>query len=156
MTNIVEAVRDAFDQRTFVKSNLRKAGCRVRMTDVPEPRLIIDLDKPGSPAASNAKCCDYLVFVEDQHGVVWVAPLELKRGKLHADQVARQLQSGAKVAENRIAQSAAVTFRPVAVTGSASIHERNTLKKNRVKFHGRLEPIRLMKCGTSLAQVLFA
>ena len=51
MTSIVEAVRDAFDQRTFVKSNLRKAGCRVRMTDVPEPRLIIDLDRPGSPAA---------------------------------------------------------------------------------------------------------
>ena len=43
---------------------LRKEGCKVSLNDAPEPRLIVDFDKPGSPLGQNQTRCDYL-FVAD-------------------------------------------------------------------------------------------
>ena len=156
MTGFVEKVRRALDPRTLVQRRLKKNGCGVLMTDVPEPRLIVDLDKPGSPLASNATRCDYLVIAEDQQDIGLVALLELKRGQLHADEVVRQLQAGADAAEKLITQDEEVRFRPIAASNRVSKHERTRLKRVRsmVRFHGRKEPIRLMSCGAPLSQEL--
>ena len=158
MTGFVKRVRGALDPRTLVQRILSKKGCGVKMTNLPELRLIIDFDKPGSPLGPNATRCDYLVITEDQHRIGLVAPLELKRGQLHADQVAKQLQAGASAAEKFIAQDEAVRFRPIAASGRVSKHERTRLKRrgNMVKFHGSSEPIRLIQCGNPLVQALGA
>lgn len=156
MTDFLESVRQALDPRTIVQHRLRKNGCTVRMAQGPNLRLIIDFDKPGSPLAPTATRCDYLVIAEDQHNAKWVAPLELKRGSLHANEVTKQLQAGANAAESFVANDEAVRFRPVAASGRVSKHERTKLKENRnmIRFHGRREPIRLISCGSQLIQIL--
>ncbi|MCE2519758.1 MAG: hypothetical protein J4G15_08020 [Alphaproteobacteria bacterium] len=126
------------------------------LTDAPEPRLIVDFDRPGSPLAREVTRCDYLLIAEDRQEFGWVAPLELKRGQLHADQVVRQLQAGASAAEKLVSEDEATRFRPVAASGSVSKHERIRLKnrRNMIRFHGHMQPVRLMSCGGSLVKAL--
>ncbi len=124
------------------------------MTNAPNPRLIVDFDKPDSPLSQVTTRCDYLVIAEDQHNFGWVAPLELKRGQLHADKVFTQLQAGASAAEKLVGEDESVKFRPVAASGRVSKHDRNRLKNKRIRFHRHLEPVRLMSCNTPSVQAL--
>ena len=158
MTGLVENVRNTLDQRCLVNGGLKKRGCKVSIKGAPSPRLIVDFDKPGSPLGSHQTRCDYLFFAEDAEGLGWVAPLELKRGRLHADEVVRQLQAGACAAEELVSSNEPVTFRPVAASGRKSKAERNKLKSkgSRVWFHGRAKAVKLISCGAPLAGALGA
>ncbi len=126
------------------------------MTDAPSPRLIVDFDKPGLPLAADATRCDYLLVAEGGHGHGWVVVLELKRGRLHADQVVRQLRAGASAAERFVRRGEAFRFRPVVASGSVPKYERTKLrdKANMIGFHEHKEPVRLMHCGDRLAMAL--
>ena len=156
MTGLVENVRDRLDDRCLVKGGLRKEGCKVSLAGAPTPQLVIDFDQPGAPLSQDATRCDYLFVADSADGVGWIAPLELKKGQLHAGDTARQLQSGASAAEKLVHPNQPVRFRPVAATGSVSKAERKLLKapRNRIRFHQQIEPVILMKCGTPLASVL--
>ena len=156
MTGLVKRVRDKLDSRCLVEGKLNKAGCRVSMTGVTEPRLVVDFDKPGSPRHPDTPLCDYLFIAEGENGLGWVAPLELKRGRLHADEVVRQLRAGAVAAERLVSDEERIEFRPVAATGSTPKAERNRLKNrnNRIRLYGRMEAVRLLSCGDRLIKAL--
>lgn len=156
MTGLVERAREKLDARCLVEGRLNKEGCRVLMTGAPAPRLVVDFDKPGSPRHPDAPHCDYLFIGEDVNGLDWVAPLELKRGRLHADEIVRQLQAGADAAERFVSESESIKFRPVAATGRTPKAERNRLrsKNNRIRLHGRMEMVRLLSCGEPLVRAL--
>lgn len=154
MTGLVDRVRGSLVLGCLVKGGLSKEGCKVRMTDAPDPRLVVDFDKPGSPAPPGATRCDYLLVAEGGHGCGWVVPLELKRGKLHADQAVRQLQQGALAAEAIIPANEPIRFRPVVVSGGTRKHERDILKVRKVRFRDSTEPARLLSCGAPLVQAL--
>ena len=84
------------------------------------------------------------------------AVLELKRGRLHAEQVVRQLRAGAPAAEKLVPQGEAIMFRPIAASGSTPRHERTKLRSraSAIRFHGHVEPVRLMSCGAKLVMAL--
>ena len=153
---LVKRVRDKLDTRCLVGGRLKKEGCRVSMTGMPKPRLVVDFDKPGSPRRPGAPLCDYLFIAEDENGIGWVAPLELKRGRLHADEVVRQLREGAVAAETLVPEGEPIEFRPVAASGSTPKAERNRLrnKNSRIQLHGRTEAVRLLSCGEQLVKAL--
>ena len=52
--SLVKRVRDKLDTRCLVNGRLKKEGCKVSMTGVTEPRLVVDFDKPGSPRRPDA------------------------------------------------------------------------------------------------------
>ena len=120
----------------------------------PKPHLIVDFDKPGSPLGPHETRCDYLFVAEGDIGLV--APLELKRGRLHAREVVGQLQAGASAAEKLVPPEEPVKLRPVVASSGRSKAEISRLKAkgNRIRFHGRLEPVRLMSCGGPLVGAL--
>ena len=156
MTAWLERVRCAFDPKCLIERGLKKDGCEVVMTDAPRPRLVVDFDKPCSPVDRNAARCDYLVIAEDPQGFGWVAPLELKRGRLDVDEVVKQLQAGACAVKDRVPKDVPVKFVPVAVTGSVSKDAHNKLrdKRNRIRFHGHMVRVRRISCGAPLVEVL--
>ena len=126
------------------------------LAGAPEPRLIVDFDKPGSPLGSDSTRCDYLFVAEGSGGSGWVAPLELKKGRLRAGEVVRQLQAGARAAECLVPSGTPVAFRPVAVSGNVPKAERDRLKdkSSRIRFRECDEPVRWIRCGDSLVQEL--
>ena len=153
---LVTKVREKLDSSCLVVGRLTKEGCRLLMTGVTDSRLVVDLDKPGSPVHSDAPHCDYLFIADDESGVGWVAPLELKRGRLHAGEVVRQLRGGAATAERLVPETTPIAFRPVAACGSVPKAERNRLRSrsNRIRLHGRTETVRLLTCGGQLVKAL--
>ena len=153
---LLESVRGRINRKSLVKGGLSKDGCKVVMTDAPAPRLVVDFDKPGAPLKTDATRCDYLLVAEGEHGRGWVAVLELKRGRLHADHVVRQLRAGASAAEKLVPRDEAFRFRPIAASGSTPKHERARLrdKSNMIALHGNREPVRLMSCGAKLVTAL--
>lgn len=126
------------------------------MKDAPQPRVVVDFDRPGAPARQDGLRCDYLFIAEGGDGCFRVAPLELKKGRLHAGEAVRQLRAGAETAERLVPSGEKAAFRPIAAAGGIPKAERNELKKpdNKVRFHGRKEEVRLMQCGAPLVRAL--
>ena len=157
MTALLKCLRCALDGTCLVNGGLNKGGCKVVMTNMPASRVVVDFDKPGSPLANDATRCDYLLVADDTgNSGSWVAVLELKRGKLHADQAVRQLQAGACAAEKLVPPGEAFRFRPVVASGGMPTHERLQLrdKSNMVVLQGKKKHVRLMKCGDRLVTAL--
>ena len=154
MTGLIDIARNEVDERCLVSGKLTKDGCSVLLKDAPQPRLVVDFDKPGSPLTQNETRCDYLFFAEEDD-FSWIAPIELKKGKLHAKEVIKQLQAGANVAEKVTkkwtSESEGFKFRPVAVCGG-TVHKGSIkiLKDNPVKFRRVFEPVRTIRCGGTL------
>lgn len=154
MTGLVAGVVPKVDARCLVKSGLKKDGCKVVMSGVPQARLVIDFDKPGSPLQQNATRCDYLCIAEADNGDDWIVPLELKKGGFKATAIAQQLQAGANVADQLVTTAASFRFRAVAFSGNVRKAERLSLKRQSVQFRGRREEIRRTRCGNRLASML--
>ena len=152
MTSLIEWVGSRVDENCRAR-RMKKGGCGIGMADAPTSRLIVDCDKRGAPVAADAGRCDYLVVAEGESAPGWVAVIELKRGGLHANQVASQLRAGASVAEKLVPRDGELRFRPVVASGKTSKYELQKLKakRNRIPFHGRCEPVRWVRCGDGLA-----
>lgn len=119
------------------------------------PRLIIDFDKSGSPIGSHETRCDYLVIAQDPGDFHWVTPLEMKRGKVDATQVVKQLRAGSSTAEKLVAKEERVSFLPVVAHEGISKHDRKSLlhRPNRIRFHNQVTKIKLLKSGSPLVNV---
>ena len=152
MTELLKRIRREIDKGCLVE-RLNKEGCKVKMTDAPTPIVIIDLDKPNSLLIRSETRCDYILVAEG-HEFHWVAVLELKKGRLHADEVVRQLRAGSAKAMKLVPEGEAVRFRPIAVSGSKPKFERMKLRGKKIKFHGQSERVLLMSCGAKLATEL--
>ena len=100
------------------------------------------------------KKCDY-IFIGDKDDAGWVAPLELKGGRLDATEVVEQIQAGASVADHIVPREAQTRFRPIVVHGRG-IHraELKLLQKRRVRFRNQNSLIGKVRCGTSLVGAL--
>ena len=151
--NLLKELRKAIDEKCIHKGRLRKQGCTVNMTDVPPSRLVIDLDKPGSPLCNTETRCDYFVIVERESKPILVVPLELQKGELDAKKVFRQLKAGAGALEKIIPKHNSVSLLPVAACRSSLREQRKALreKKFRIRLHNHDVPVDVIKCGSSLA-----
>ena len=133
----------------------RKNNCSLTLDDLPDLFILVDMDHKKAPTLSEReKKCDYIYFgVEDDAG--WVAPLELKGGRLDASEVVEQLQAGASVADHIVPREAQTRFRPIVVHGRG-IHraELKHLQKRRVRFRNQNNLVGKARCGTSLADAL--
>ncbi len=157
MKSLPDLVRKSTDPLCHADGKLKKKGCAVKLDNAPAPRLVIDLDKPGSPLEPHEKRCDYLLVATDQSKDLIVA-LELKHGPLDANKAISQLQAGARAAETLVPKDRAIRFWTVAVFRGSRKHERKKLRepRNRIEFFGRRESVRSLACGGSLIDVLRA
>lgn len=153
MTNIVDQIRQAISE-DWISTRCSKSGCSASLQNAPSPRFLIDLDRPQAPVDQSGKKCDY-IFIGGSV-VVWVAPMELKRGKPRASEVASQLQAGANIADAIVPADAKISFRPIAVSGGISPTERRELDKpaNQIRFRNGNFRVTLLRCGAPLANAL--
>ncbi len=156
MKGLVDAVRAEVSPQCL-SDNCRRDGCRVSLEGAPSPRLIIDFDKPGSPLGKNQKRPDYLFIAESGNCSLWVVPLELKKGRLDVSQAIAQLQAGARAAEGVVPENTVVHFRPVVAHKGVRTSEIRAQRKNgsgKIRFRGRSEALRWLKCGSKLTDRL--
>ena len=149
---LLQSVRSQVDSRT-VAHRCSKEGCKVSLKGTPQPHLVLDLDRPGSPLGQSEVRCDYLLVGEHGGRSDWVVALELKRGKVRAG-VANQLQAGANVLDTLVPQQADIDFTPVVAGRGFHSNVKKTLAKQRIQFRHRRVAVVLMSCGTPLAKAV--
>lgn len=131
---------------------MSRSGCQVRLEGIAS-RVIVDMDCKDLLLASNEPRCDYLFIGSDN----WVAPLELKRGRVDAREVTTQLRAGAGFAERIVPAGADVRFRPVVGYGGRLARSQSEALKRkgaRIRFQGKEYEVRAIRCGRQLAPVL--
>lgn len=130
-----------------------KDGCKVSLEGAPPERVVIDMDCEELEIPDDQPRCDYL-FIGEQNNTTWVAPIELKSGRVgNVTTVRSQLDGGAKAANEWLAQGISFQFIPILAHGK-SIH-RDDLKKLRsgkIQFHGKKRGISLIRCGDRLTK----
>ena len=150
--SLVEQVRQNIDEECLAR-RCRRDGCSLTLESLAQPFILIDMDHERSPSdRSGGKNCDYIFVGDEDH---WIAPLELKRGKLHAEDVVAQIQAGAAIADQIVPHRVRTRFRPVAAYGGkAHRAELRLLTTSRVRFRSQNNRVALVRCGTSLLGAL--
>ena len=135
-------------------------GCRVYMTDVPFPRIVVDVDRASRVHEITGKRCDYILFfLGVAKDILVIVPMELKSGGVDTSAVSEQLQRGAEFAERFTSNRTEMgtVCHPVLFHGKR-IHEkaRKALNRAKVRFRGRQLTIKTARCGQprNLANVL--
>lgn len=157
MTGLVEAVRRKIDDSCIEGGSLQRKDCEISLEDAPQPRVVIDFDKPGSPLGKRQVRCEYLFVADRAGGGGWVVPMEFKSSRMKVSKVAKQLQAGAGAAEKLVPKERRMTLCPVAVLHEGiNKWQRQDLRRpdNAVQFRGCREPVRVLLCGALLTDVL--
>lgn len=133
-------------------------GCDVDMTDVPYPRIVVDVERVFLVNEREGRRCDQMLFyVDPDSSTLVVVLIELKSGNLNATDVYQQLQGGAKFADEEvIPQDIETTCIPVVFHKRNHYAQLRKLKRNEVDFRGQKFPVRKEKCRRTknLASVL--
>ncbi len=129
-----------------------KEGCRVGLAEAPRVRVIVDMDCGTLPIPDDQKRCDYL-FVGEERNVTWVAPIELKSGRLSADTVLEQLKGGALAADAWLPEGVSFELAPVLAHGK-KIRRNNlrVLRSRKIQLRGQRKGTVLIKCGDKLIE----
>jgi hypothetical protein len=127
-----------------------KDGCRVGLAEAPPVRVIVDMDCGALPIPDNWKRCDYL-FVGEERNATWVAPIELKSGRLSVSAVLEQLEGGARTANIWLPQGVSFQLAPVLAHGK-KIHRNDlkVLRSRKIQLRGQRKGTMLIKCGDQL------
>ena len=151
--DVVSVVKEAVCSECL-SQRCRKGGCDLELGGNLDPFLLIDMDHRKAPILCRMeRKCDY-IFVGGP-GKSWAIPLEMKRGRPHADEMARQLQSGADLASSLIPEDLQVRFMAVGVYGGTLRRsESDRLRRKKVRFRRKEHGVTLVRCGKALSDVL--
>lgn len=153
MVAVTEALQQAAGDGRCLVTECSEARCKVPLTGLPNPHVVMSLEHSAAPIDRSKPRCDYLVAYQETNSAAdCLVALELK-GTVHTGEVVRQLQGGARIAEGFLAQTPAVKFTPV-VAGKAHRDRIAELKKASIRFRSAEEPIRLIGCGDLLTKAL--
>ena len=149
MSDLAGAVRAKLGERADVccVRRCKANGCEAKIADDLDPHVLVDMDRL-LPAGDEDRCDFLLVSNCDS----WVAPLELKKGRIRAGKALRQLQAGAHEADKLVPSKKRTEFQPVVVSGEINRHDLNLLKRQKVSFRGRKATAVRIRCGEYLSQ----
>ncbi|MCY4363479.1 MAG: hypothetical protein OXE42_15085 [Gammaproteobacteria bacterium] len=123
------------------------------LVGAPPKRVVIDMDCRNHQVQDDQNRCDYL-FIGEENNTRWVAPIELKSGRVKSvTAVRKQLEGGAKAADDWLKKSIPFQFIPVLVHGKTI--QKNDLRRLRseiIQLRGKRRRIALLKCGDQLAK----
>ena len=153
MTTLVESVRSRVP-KNCISTRCQAKGCSANVGDAPTPFVLVDMDCRTLSLNQSSSRCDF-IFVTDSGDLV--AALELKRGKVEASQVVRQLQAGADFADSVVPKRSVVRFVPIAVYGGKAHRGELTKlgrKQSQIRFRSSRVRIELLRCGQPLVNAI--
>ena len=148
MNGIVHGILQRFADQGCLVDDIGTKECKVSLADTLPSRAVVDLDADGSPLGPARVKCDYLFFADPN----LVAAIEIKNSEPDVKRAARQLQAGAKAADDLTPGGRELVCRPVLVSKSLRRAKQMELRQATVQFRGRPERIRRIACGGSLTE----
>jgi len=131
-----------------------KDKCRVDLAKAPQLRVIVDMDCDALSIPPTEKRCDYL-FVGEAYNTTWVAPIELKSGRLSVSEVLEQLEGGTQMANKWLPPGVSFQFVPV-LAHSRTIHRNDlrTLRAKKLQLRKQKRGIAVINGGDPLTKAL--
>ena len=145
--NMLSTVVNTFGNSHFV-NRASAHGCKADMANIQKERKILNVDGYTKQSEHGSQPrCDFVVFFcsKNSNKIVCVL-IELKRGKLDADEVSKQLQGTARMIEALLTGFSLVLI-PVAITGSSKIDQEVKLRKRTIEFKNLRYRIRYQRCN---------
>ena len=117
-------------------------------------RILVDMDCDALSIPNNWKRCDYL-FVGEESNETWVAPIELKSGRLSGNAVLEQLEGGVRMADIWLPKGVSFQLVPALAHGK-KIHRNDlkVLRSRKIQLRGQKKGTMLIKCGEQLTKAL--
>ena len=118
------------------------------MTDIPSPRVVVDVERVFEARKSTGKRCDFILFLQLGQDILMIAPMELKSGGADTSEVAEQLQAGAELARTLVPKVPDPIIRPILFHGR-KLHpkQRRDLNRAKVRIQGLELSIKTERCG---------
>ena len=157
MSDVLNKIRTRVGEENLTNSCSGR-NCRVDMTDIPDDRIVVDVDLAFAAHARTGKHCDRILFYENRsQSSLVVVLIEHKGGAFDsATDVAEQLQGGANFVKSFIPTDIKTICIPLLFHGGGSHRaQRDKLKRLKVGLTQK-QPINLGKCGApkNLSNVL--
>ena len=159
VNKVLDSIRAQVDKENITKS-CGGEGCRVYMTDVPSPRVVIDVEREFDARKMDDKRCDRILFyVNPAENNLVAAPIELKSSKADESEVVAKLENSLEFAANIAPglKTLKTVYAPILFRGGdIKWAKRKKLKQLSVPFRGKDLQILIGRCGASenLAKVL--
>jgi hypothetical protein len=102
--------------------------------------------------AHTDKLCDYILYWQPLPDSRFLAAIELKTGSLKMNDIARQLQAGATLAESLLPDACEPLRFAAVLAKRQRMHpdERKVLDRRMVLFRKVKYPIRVLNCGAGI------
>lgn len=142
---MLNKVRAKFGTEYFI-DNIDNKDCNVDLTDIPENRLILDLERFALACKFPESRCDYVLFIEHGERRIFCVLIELKSGRVNASHVQKQLQGGANLVK-RYCQMQMMCCALLIHKSRISKVDQRKMAKDRIKFEGSVVIMRSL-CGT--------
>ena len=151
MSALVDAVR-ARTPPSCQATGCQKEGVSASLGGLPRERVFVDLDCKELNTNPAMRRCDFILA----YGEAEVAAIELKSGDVELAQVARQLEGGGRIADQRLLPSnpPGLRFRPVVVYGGKFNRRKGKKPTATVKFRGKRYVIKAIRDGSPLSKAL--
>ena len=126
-------------------------GCKVYLTDIPQEKVVINVEKEVAAREESGKRCDRLLFYGDDTKKTFVAvPIELKgRGKGDELQVLEQLKNGLEFASTLVQDFKKTVYVPIVLTkkGIRWTNPRRQNQELKLTFKGKTLRVLTGRCG---------
>ena len=151
MSALVDAVRANTPEPCRARG-CQKEGVSASLGGLPRERVFADLDCDELNINPREQRCDFVLA----YGEDGVAAIELKGGDVELAQVARQLEGGGRIADQRLLPSnpPGLRFRPVVVYGGKFNRRKGKKPTATVKFRGKRYEIKAIRSGSPLSKAL--
>ena len=151
MSALVDAVR-ANTPQSCQATRCGKEGVSSGLGGLSGERVFVDLDCNELNINPAMRRCDFVLA----YGEAEVAAIELKSGDVELAQVARQLEGGGRIADQRLlpTNSSGLRFRPVVVYGGKFNRGKGKKPTATVKFRGKRYEIKAIRDGSPLLKAL--
>lgn len=145
---ILDQVRSRVGSDNLAKSLVREK-CSISMVDIPSQHVLIDVDRAfESLGKTQGKRCDYILFFGSTQDYLITVPMELKRGTIHASDVANQLAAGVNFAAEIAPTGVQCFCVPLVVHGrSIDRHQRKILNERKITFRKKRMSIKTTYCN---------
>lgn len=144
-SNIVSTLRNKFNRCTC--TSCEKPKCKFKFENVPNEKVILNMDLIKKPRFILSKKCDYMIAVMDGHSA-FLIPVEFKSSSMKVNHIKEQLEGGIRFIQ-RHCKNKFVCY-PVLVSKSISRPESRKLQKIVISYNGKTARIRHVSCNQSV------
>lgn len=146
MSSLIDIITNTVPSRCQVGQCARDS-CSVRVRGYLEKYVLVNIDCSALGIPRDEIRCDYILVAEITQ-TTWIAPIELKSGRIKGAHARSQLEAGAVLLDSWLPEDALCRFVPI-LARKREPHPLDLAQlRQGVNFRGKKVQIVLLDCGT--------